>query len=218
MASASASKKEQRLQMFPNSPKPGASKPLREDRDFDETSILWHAQKRERAVERGQANSALFSNMQLNAGIVGNTATVLLNVQIDDSAMAGIGSHMVRGTQAARKGRPVGETETGTSRLTDGTIHGLLQVLPHLPAGPLRHRQSLDAIKLPDRQLLGHLESSRRSMLKWMDAPKPWWKPGRYAFATFKTPVAAGSQNEDAFACPFAFCIRLNQHTVVYVQ
>ena len=97
MASASASKKEQRLQMFPNSPKPGASKPLRDDRDFDETSILWHAQKRERAVERGQANSALCSNMQLNAGIVGNTATVLLNVQIDDSAMAGIGSHIWSG-------------------------------------------------------------------------------------------------------------------------
>ena len=171
-ASASALKKEQRLLMSPNSPKPEASRRPRDDRDFAETSILWHAQRRGKAVERGRANNALFSKVQSNAGIVASMVTVHLNVQIADSAMAGIGSHG-RGTHAARKGRPVGATEIGTSSLTDGTIHGLLQVPPHHPAGHLRHRRSLDVIKLPNRQLLGHLESSRRSTPKWMECHIP---------------------------------------------
>ena len=171
-ASASALKKEQRLLMSPNSPKPEASRRPRDDRDFAETSILWHAQRRGKAVERGRANNALFSKVQSNAGIVASMVTVHLNVQIADSAMAGIGSHG-RGTHAARKGRPVGAIEIGTSSPTDGTIHGQQRVLPRHPAGLLRHHLSPDVIKLPDRLPLVPLASSRRSTPKWMECRTP---------------------------------------------
>ena len=154
-ASASASKRKQQRLMFPNSPEPEASKLLRDDKGFAETSIQWRAQKRAKAVERGMASNAPFSRVQWNAGIVANMVTALLSAQIADSARAGIGSHG-RDTHAARKGRPVGAIETGTSSPTDGMIHGLLRVLPRHPAGPLRLRLSPVANKLPGRLLLGH--------------------------------------------------------------
>ena len=113
-ANALASRKKQQHLMSPNSPEPEASRQPRGDKDFAETSIQWHAQRRERAVERGMASNAPSSRVQWNAGIVANMVTVLLSVQIADSVRAGIGSRG-RDTHAARKGRPVGAIEIGTS-------------------------------------------------------------------------------------------------------
>ena len=173
MASASASRRRRRPLMFQSFPKPGANRPQKGDKVCTETLIQWHAQARERAVERDRESSALCSSMQLSAGTVDSMAIVLSNAQIGDKAMAGIGSHMDRGTQAARKGRPVGETEIGTNRLTDGTILGLPRVLPHHPAGLLRRPLNLAAIQFQNQQLLECLASSRRSTLRSMERRTP---------------------------------------------
>ena len=52
-ANALASRRKQQHLMSPNSPKPEASKRPRGDKDFAETSIQWHAQKRGKGRGKG---------------------------------------------------------------------------------------------------------------------------------------------------------------------